>query len=65
MFFGVGMVFGSTIAAITTHWFNPFLTYGFGALLSLTLMISSLFLTDEIETNEYAQHISLEDKLYL
>jgi hypothetical protein len=59
------MVVGSTTAAITTHYFNPFVTYAFGAFLSLVLMTSSFFLTDEIETNEYALHLSYEDKLYL
>lgn len=54
MFYGVGMVFGATTAAITTQYFNPFVTYGFGVTHSLILMISSLFITNEIETNEYA-----------
>ena len=64
MFFGVGMIVGSTTAAITTQWFNPFITYSFWAFFAFSLMISCFFITDEVETNEYALHLSDEDKMY-
>lgn len=59
------MTCGSVVAAITTQWFNPFITYGFGAAFAIIQVLAGFLIAPEMETNDYALHLSEEDKMYL
>ena len=61
MFFGVGAAFGSIIVAIATEYYNPFVVFKIGALLTLMVTITGCMLDDQLETNQYARMVSEED----
>lgn len=55
IFFGLGALVGSIVSGITMRFYTPFHGYTFGALVAFAIAIGSVLLSDEIETNEYAQ----------
>jgi MFS family permease len=52
--FAVGVVVGASISAVVTQYYNPFLGFYFASIMSAFIGISACFISDEIETNQYA-----------
>ena len=65
MFLGLGIFIGSISCSICGEYNNESFTMIIASILSVLILISALFLDDEMETNSYALHVSNEDELFL
>jgi ABC-type uncharacterized transport system permease subunit len=61
--------FGSTCTAIVTQYYTPFLGFYFGSIMSAFIGISACFMSNDIETNEYAllgiEMEKIEEEIYM
>lgn len=55
MCFGSGIFFGCAFAAIATEYYTPYYIFFFCTVMSVLITLSSFIISDDIETNEYAQ----------
>lgn len=54
------MIFGAVTLSVVTEYYTPYLGYQICSIFSAMLTISSLFMNNEVESNEFAKFIDME-----
>ena len=64
IFMGLGVTIGSISVAVCTQYYNPFINFWIGAVVTFFIMLSGFSIPDELETNKYALMQSDEEKMF-
>ena len=65
IFYGCGYTIGSMLGAVGCQYGNPFFLFQIGAIITFVITLGGICLNDEVETNQFALLMNVEDQLYL